>query len=272
MEKIIQLLIHNWVKGVDTYTNNGSTWLIFTDKKQWVIELTERKILWYNYTFFKQIFKFTSLDMVENQHYITKWVEDNIINKVSYTEIGWHQCNNIDDTIERGVKETNHVDVMKFFDNKMEGTLQNGVKETKTPGDGDITSTFQWMYENKTNSVPKMIDDIIDNGVKYTHSNENKKTRIINNVLEKGVKETRDWNESIIGDLNQYGCVDNVINNGVKETKGDASQNPMGKVTKIIENGIKETKWANRYKYIGPRYKEIKVQEILDKGIKKPTD
>ena len=60
MEKIIQTLIDSWTKGVDTYTHNGSTWLIFTESKQWVIELTDSKTLWYNYNFFKQIFEFTS--------------------------------------------------------------------------------------------------------------------------------------------------------------------------------------------------------------------
>jgi len=375
MEKFIHSLISNWIKGVDTYTHNGSTWLIFTDSKKWVIELTESKTLWYNYNFFKQIFEFTSLDVVENQQYITKWVEDNIINKVNHTvtannhifdrvedaiqngvketshnatmfqsiyaedsiqngvkvtitsenrsrltaeniiengvryttwgvemnelfvddaiqngvkhtekslqidgscviedtvqngvkhtEIGWHQCNNIDDAIEYGVKETmfnqghrqpavkniiengvretNHVDVMGFYNTKMEDVLENGVKKTQgTPG---------WTHEPKTSNV-------IDNGIKETKTPgedgdivgylewvDDKTIRkfpeIINDIIDNGIKETNSWNESIIGDLNQNGCIDNVIKEGVKETKGDASQNPMGKVTKVIKEGIK---------------------------------
>ena len=83
MEKIINTLINSSTQGVDTYTHNGSTWLIFTDTKQWVIELTENKTLWYNYNFFKSVFAYASLDCVQNQHLITKWVENNIINKVS---------------------------------------------------------------------------------------------------------------------------------------------------------------------------------------------
>jgi hypothetical protein len=38
----------------------------------------------------------------------------------------------VDDVIQKGVKETNPVDVMKFFNNKMEDTLKNGVKETNS--------------------------------------------------------------------------------------------------------------------------------------------
>ena len=276
MEKIMQSLINNWVRGMDTYTHNGSTWLIFTDSKRWVIELTEDKTLWYNYNFFKQIFSLTSLDVVQNQHLITKWVEDNVMNKVNYTfsfekvadyriedtlengvketkispthteygdwldgdeRLGEIIKNGVKETkqkdrarlildidgrgliletnlvIRDGVKETNHVDVMKFFDNKMEDTLkngvrhtlnteymptsmvediiQNGVKETKTPGkDGDIMSTIEWMEENKSTSYTKMIDDVIDNGEKIngTYVGGKRQKENIESVIGYGTK------------------------------------------------------------------------------------
>ena len=54
MEKIVNRLINDAVVGVDKYTNNGSTWLIFTETKQWVIELTKEGTLWYNYNYFIQ--------------------------------------------------------------------------------------------------------------------------------------------------------------------------------------------------------------------------
>jgi hypothetical protein len=155
MENLIHKLIEQNIKGVDTYQHNGSTWLIFTNDKRWVIELTEDKTLWYNYTFFKSIFDFFSIDVVENQSYITKWVEDTIINGLKETlnteympkvmveetiQNGVKETNGtlrrtllgVDDIIQKGVKETNPVDVMKFFNNKMEETLENGVKETNS--------------------------------------------------------------------------------------------------------------------------------------------
>jgi hypothetical protein len=47
--------------------------------------------------------------------------------------------------------------------------IKNGVKETKTPGkDGDIMSTIEWMNENNSSSYTKMIEDVIENGVKET--------------------------------------------------------------------------------------------------------
>ena len=233
MEKIMKSLIDNWTKGVDTYTHNGSTWLIFTDSKRWVIELTEDKTLWYNYNFFKQIFSLTSLDVVENQQYITKWVEDNVMNKVkdtrleinitegevddiiqdgvkkirkAYMKTDW----SVEDTIENGVKETDYKSLLKR--GSIEDTIENGVKETQFNS-----------YENES-----WVEGVIKKGVKETKQKD--RARLIldidgrgliletNLVIRDGVKETNSWNESIIGDLNQNGCIDNVINNGVKET------------------------------------------------------
>ena len=54
------------------YHHNGHTWLIFTESKEWVIDLTENKTLWYNYNFFRNLFDYVSMDVVDNQHYITK--------------------------------------------------------------------------------------------------------------------------------------------------------------------------------------------------------
>jgi hypothetical protein len=308
MEKIINLLINNWTKGVDTYTHNGSTWLIFSESKQWVIELTESKTLWYNYNFFKELFSLTSMDVVDNQHYITKWVEDNLINKVKdtilernitegevddiiqdgvkktssnvmmfqsmkvedtiqngvketitsekrsrltaeniiengvrHTEIGWHQCNNIDDAIEKGVKEiyeykgfrgdvkdviqdgvkeTNHVDVMGFFDNKMEDTLQNGVKETM----------FNRGHKQLT------VKNIIENGVRHTLNTEYMPTSMVEDIIQSGVKHTEygDW---LDGDER----LDDIVENGVKETSLKRGTRPF-MVNDTLKNGVKETK------------------------------
>ena len=67
MKKIINRLISDAVVGADRYNKDGSTWLIFTDSKKWVIELTKEGTLWYNYNFFKNLLAFASLDVVENQ-------------------------------------------------------------------------------------------------------------------------------------------------------------------------------------------------------------
>lgn len=355
MEKIINKLINEFVKGVDIYkTDGGSTWLIFTDNKQWVIELNEHNTLWYNYNFFKNIFNYASMDVVENQDYITKWVENYVINDVNYTTWGPEMnslfvdgvlengiketksyLNNdfdtneviktgvketkynqsfqepkfkevlknkiimsnprqyvtnkiLDDTIETGVKKTQGTPnwthdqkVSNVIDNGVKETyddayhhkdridgvikygvketelhkgnrrfatnyaIKRGVKETKTPGDGDIVSTIEWMNENKSTSYAKMIDDVIENGVKET-------------------KPMDEW-------VNTKNIVGKVIDNGIKETKGDSSQNPMGKVGKVIENGVKETK-ACYYKDPKTNLMFIKwdyqIDNVIETGIK----
>ena len=173
MEKIMQSLINNWVRGMDTYTHNGSTWLIFTDSKRWVIELTEDKTLWYNYNFFKQIFSLTSLDVVQNQHLITKWVEDNVMNKVNYT-----------------------FSFEKVADYRIEDTLENGVKETKISP--THTEYGDWLDGDER------LDEIIKNGVKETNSTNfpNGNCGYIKEILRKGIKTVqplpaqdgnRDW-------------------------------------------------------------------------------
>jgi hypothetical protein len=98
-------IINDAVEGAHLYENKGSIWLIFTDEKKWVIKLTKEDTLLYNYNFFESIFKYLSLDVVENQHYITEWVEDTIQNGVRSTT--WSKLLKqvgVEDTIQNGTK------------------------------------------------------------------------------------------------------------------------------------------------------------------------
>ncbi len=52
----------------------------------------------------------------------------------------------------------------KPFNEYLDDAIRFGVKETKTPGDGDIMSTVEWMKENNSTSYPKMIEDVIQSG------------------------------------------------------------------------------------------------------------
>jgi hypothetical protein len=116
-KKMFHKIMEFKLKDADTYYNHGSTWIILTDKKQWVIELTKEGVLWYNYYFFQSIF--TGLmgfeDTAKNQDYITKWVEDTIQNEVkkikispTFTEYGdWLDGDErLDEIIQNGIKET----------------------------------------------------------------------------------------------------------------------------------------------------------------------
>jgi len=220
MEKVIHKLINEFTEGVDTYTHNGSTWLIFTESKQWVIELTDSKTLWYNYNFFKSAFSYTSMDVVDNQQYITKWVEDNIINGVKDTilEINITE-GEIDDIIQDGVKLT------QFNDNEnkswVEGVIKNGVKET-----------IELM-----NELPNKVKKIIKKGVKHTQERIVIKKSIVDDAIEKGVRHTLNT------EYMPMSMVEDIIQNGVKETNHvDVMKFFNNKMEDALENGVKETK------------------------------
>jgi hypothetical protein len=241
MDKIINLLINNWTKGVDTYTHNGSTWLIFTEQKSWVIELTESKTLWYNYNFFKELFSLTSMDVVENQHYITKWVEDNVINKVKDTILEKNITEGeVEEIIENGVKEHSLTYVGKQIG--CEDTIKNGVKKTTPSGYlGSIEMNGKIVHQIESPKQNNEVEDTIQNGVKHTEIG---------------------WH--------QCNNVDDVIEKGVIETKGDASQNPMGKVTKVIKNGINKSIAAGYERPNSLVYVKWpdEIDEVLENGVR----
>ena len=256
-------------------------WLIFTDSKKWVIELTKEGTLWYNYYFFEKSFKFFNLDVVKNQHYITEWVESIIQNgvksaaaqsnfkhipvesiiqngvKKTYSDKIPHEYDwtdqfteEIDDVIENGVKETNHVDIMKFFYNKMDNVLQNGIKESHDD-----------VYHHKGR-----VEGVIKNGIKETNPHlleiynpmnfepeikEMKRMNEVNIVLEKGIKEVKELPDKS-GELMGYGeyyarqkdrtyphndIVSDVISDGIKETNWRKVDNFPEYENRVIENG-----------------------------------
>ncbi len=151
IETLIKKLIDFYVKDADVYENNGSLWLIFTEEKKWVIELDKNGNLWYNYNFFSKIFKLISMNVVEKQHYITRWVEDALQNGVKDTtgNVIWSDVN-VEDVLQNGVKETSYHGFEQ--QNIVEDAIQNGVKETR------------WMSDWEDNKV----EDTIQNGVKQT--------------------------------------------------------------------------------------------------------
>ena len=284
--EMVKELIDFNCKGVDTYNHNGSTWLIFTDNKKWVIELTKEKTLWYNYYFFTGVFKYLSLDVVENQHYITKWVEDTIINsvkstkgeyykeiqKVEYTIQNGVRCTQatpfetrkgVEDTIQNGVKYTSWHEPL-LLGTKVEDTIQNGVKKTYSD---KIPHEYDW-----TDQFKEEIGDIIQNGVKHTEKSlQIDGSCVIEDVIKEGVKHTEygDW---LDGDER----LDDIIDNGIKETHDDAYHH-TGRVDGVIKNGVKQCIPSHTPLYnpmdFSVQYRENHrlddVTSVLEKGIKK---
>jgi hypothetical protein len=219
MVKIVNRLINESLVNVDRYNNDNSTWLIFTETKQWVIELTKDGTLWYNYNFFKNLFVYMSMDVVENQHYITKWVEDTIINGVKSIKGEYYkEIQKVEYTIQNGVKHTTSYHSKILYPVKVEDVLQNGVKDTK------------WMSDWEGNKV----EDTIKNGVKEIHWVDYSNLRSVEDVIQNGVKKTKRSYES-----SRRRRTKDTIQNGVKHTEAGGYLGSItmgGKLVHMVES------------------------------------
>lgn len=239
MKKAILLLIDNNVKNVDKYVHNGSTWLIFTNDLTWVVEYDRDNTLWYNYKFFKDLFNYVSMDVVDNQEFITEWFESRILKT--------RPC--VEDTTQTGVKNTDFP-LSLGHEMVLEDAIQNGVKST----------TFVNPYFNQN------VEDTIQNGVKHTFGARLMLESIVEDTIQNGVKHTTHRR------LPLERRVKDTIQSGVKETKTVDDSNIMkyavdymyrsGRVTETVENGVKETMWRQVENY--PQF----VNNVIDKGVK----
>jgi hypothetical protein len=246
LQKLIDKVIDKAVVGCDTYKHNGSTWLLFTDDKKWVIELTKEGTLWYNYYFFQKLFKVIALDVVENQHHITKWVEDTVINGVKSTrKLQFVSPSRVEDTVINGVKSTCPADAQEKL---VEDTVINGVKETKGEYYKEIQKV-EYTIQNGVKvihpSVPRNCIEVeytIQNGVKHTSNRRLVVSKDIEDTIQNGVKRTLQKN------INRIGQVEDAIKNGVKKTYSDKipheydwSKQFTEEIDDIIQNGVKHT-------------------------------
>ena len=241
--ELIEKMIDKSVRGADTYINKGSRWLIFTDKKKWIFEVTNEGTLWYNYYFFQKLFKLISLDLVENQHHITKWVENFIQNGVKNTSAGsLKDETTLEDTIKNGVKETKH---NPFEDGlAMEEAIQNGIKVTIDQWNQNCPSVKDVLEKGVKHTEygdwldgDERFDDIIKNGVKETKQEEHHRLREVVQTVKNGIKETK------YCELHSLMKADHIIRDGVKETWG-YTQQPQIRVNEVINKGEK-TIWNN---------------------------
>lgn len=94
-------------KGAEFYEYDNSLWMIIPETKEWVFEIEHNLTLWYNLPFFEKIYKYVSLDAIDNQNYITEWVEDIIKTGVRNTlEFGALNPDKVEDIIKKGVRNT----------------------------------------------------------------------------------------------------------------------------------------------------------------------
>jgi len=240
-EKLIRPIFrffNNKTKNAEFYKNHGSVWLIFTKEKRWVFELTKEGTLWYNYYLFNDVFKYFSLDVVKNQDYITKWVENIIQNGVKETFlVEGTRIGIVENTIQIGVKDTFDTEFMPKV--MVEDTIQNGVKETKhNPFEDGLA-----------------MEEAIQNGIKQTCGHGFNQLQFIEDTIQNGIKHTEygDW---LDGDER----LDDIIENGVKETNME-EHHRLREVVQTVKNGIKETKYCELHSL-------MRADHIIRDGIK----
>jgi len=250
-KKMFFKILNNQIQNVDTYYNNGSVWLILTVEKKWVIELTKDGTLWYNFYFFKSMYELLGIDVVENQHYITEWVEDIIQNGVRNTD-SWvgKPFVAVEYIIQNGIKET--IDQWNQNRPSVKDVIEKGVKETTPSGYlGSIEMKGKLVHQFESPKQNNEVEDTIKNGVRYTGRRIRSQQRVVEDTIKNGVKETNP--NYLVGDL----TIEEVIQTGIKETKSlehdrttylgyfnqkRGTHTPLDRVQDVLENGIKETK------------------------------
>jgi hypothetical protein len=187
MEKIIEELINHSVKGVDVYRWRGATWLIFTEETRWVVELTDEGTLWYNYRFFKDVFKYVSIDVgKEMDVYIIQWANNFFYKDCAHRSAAYPRDKDRGKTsyvIENGIKDTqgrgkNHGDEFEWH---TRAVIDNGVKEI--------------LQSSRVESNSGVIEEVIDKGIKEVNKSDSihRQMRAENLVLRiiKDVKPNR---------------------------------------------------------------------------------
>ena len=102
---------------------------------------------------------------------------------------------------------------------------------------------------------PFFVEDVIDNGVKNSQSFDGESLKLVNKIIDDGVKHT-EW----AADLSE--SIEDTIQNGVNVISwAHPIANHSNQVDDIIQNGVKETK---------PMGESLKlyVDETIEKGVK----
>ena len=213
------------------------------------------------------------MDVIENQNYITEWVEDTIQNGVKYTHLGGkdRKIGEIKDIIQNGVKDI--VGIMNEQRVGLDDTIQNWVKETKMEEHHRLREVVQTVKNGVKETNPHFLE--ILNPINFEPViKEMKRMNEVNIILEKSIKEVKELPDKS-GELRGYGdyyahqqnktyahddIISDVIHDGIKETKYCELHSAMS-AEHIIRDGIKET-WG--YTQQPP----TRVNEVIRGGVK----
>ena len=202
LEKLVFGLFDQMVESADKYvTKEGSTWLIFTEEKRWVVEFTKDKTLWFNYNLFQSELELIGKDCTEEKDLIKNWFESRFLG-----------IKPVEDTIQNGVKHTLFSKTVQ--DVHVEDTIQNGVKHT------------QGLHFDLQGTV----EDTIQNGVKHTFGVEFRTSSTVENTIQNGVRQI------FISKNTPIGRVEDTIQNGVRHVKDGDWLDQDDRIEEIIQN------------------------------------
>jgi hypothetical protein len=189
MQKIVNELISSSINGVDVYRWKNATWLIFTDETRWVVELTDEGTLWYNYKFFKDIFKYVSITVgTEMDGYIIQWANDFFYKDCAHRSAAYPMDKNRNETpkvLDNGIKNVSSTRALGV--EYIEKVLDKGIKETKERG------------KNRGDVLEWQTIDVIGKGIKevYDSSSTHRQMRAENLIpkIVKNVKPNIEYSE-----------------------------------------------------------------------------
>jgi len=220
MKKIIDELINCSIKGVDVYRYKNATWLIFTNEVRWVVELTDEGTLWYNFTFFNNIFKYVSMEVGEQtEKYIIEWANDFFYKDCAHRSIAYPRDKGRNETpkvLKNGINQMRSI--LSYGTDKIEKVVNGGVKEVN-----DSSSVHrQNRAENLVGKIikevkPNLVDVLFEEQKRcYYDPTCNANNTMITDIIEGGIKNT--YPDMIPGDYNWQDefDADKVIEGGVK--------------------------------------------------------
>ena len=234
MKKIIDELINLSIKGVDVYRYKNATWLIYTDEVRWVIELTDEGTLWYNYSFFNNVFKYVSMELgQQTEKYIIGWANDYFYKDCAHRTVPYPMDKGRNETpkvLDGGIKEVNRT--LHYGKDYVKDVVNGGIKEIK-PNLVDVFSEKQrrCYYDPACDANVTFLTDIIEEGVKEVKPN------VVFHGIDKKSMSYVPCNANTT-DINV------IVNNGIKNiypdrNSGDYDWSDEFEAGKVIKGGVK---------------------------------
>jgi hypothetical protein len=225
--------------------------LIFTDETRWVVELTDEGTLWYNYKFFKDVFKYVSINVgTEMDGYIIQWAND----------FFYKDCAHRSAAYPRDKDRT-----------KTSNVIENGIKETQQRGK-DHGDEFEWYTRAVINKSVKEISQ---------SSRVESNSEVIGEVIDKGIKEVNN-SESIHRKMRAENLVPRIIKDVkpnrviVHNEKMDrfyydpncrANKTEIWRIVEEVKPNIEYSKQTGVY-HPDCVANHVKIEKVIEEGVK----